>query len=117
MDLLALDERLEKDMKHLERNLVEYEEFMSEAAALKYTFENQTKELMVVYEEKIEQLNAKFMIDEELSLKKNVFELYANQMSEAYEEKWKAIQIKNENNRSEERRVGKECRSRWSPYH
>ena len=22
-----------------------------------------------------------------------------------------------ENNRSEERRVGKECRSRWSPYH
>ena len=23
----------------------------------------------------------------------------------------------NDNNRSEERRVGKECRSRWSPYH
>ena len=23
----------------------------------------------------------------------------------------------NMNNRSEERRVGKECRSRWSPYH
>ena len=23
----------------------------------------------------------------------------------------------NQNNRSEERRVGKECRSRWSPYH
>ena len=23
----------------------------------------------------------------------------------------------NENKRSEERRVGKECRSRWSPYH
>ena len=23
----------------------------------------------------------------------------------------------NERNRSEERRVGKECRSRWSPYH
>ena len=22
-----------------------------------------------------------------------------------------------QNNRSEERRVGKECRSRWSPYH
>ena len=22
-----------------------------------------------------------------------------------------------DNNRSEERRVGKECRSRWSPYH
>ena len=27
---------------------------------------------------------------------------------------WEA---KNENERSEERRVGKECRSRWSPYH
>src|SRR5258708_7934399 len=25
--------------------------------------------------------------------------------------------IFNEKNRSEERRVGKECRSRWSPYH
>ena len=25
--------------------------------------------------------------------------------------------LDNENNRSEERRVGKECRSRWSPYH
>ena len=24
---------------------------------------------------------------------------------------------KNDNKRSEERRVGKECRSRWSPYH
>ena len=27
--------------------------------------------------------------------------------------KWRNIQ----DNRSEERRVGKECRSRWSPYH
>ena len=25
--------------------------------------------------------------------------------------------VKAEENRSEERRVGKECRSRWSPYH
>ena len=25
--------------------------------------------------------------------------------------------IPNDNTRSEERRVGKECRSRWSPYH
>src|SRR5438477_4267724 len=29
---------------------------------------------------------------------------------EEYDEKWKKW-------RSEERRVGKECRSRWSPYH
>src|SRR2546426_5368584 len=27
------------------------------------------------------------------------------------------IQVKSKEKRSEERRVGKECRSRWSPYH
>ena len=27
------------------------------------------------------------------------------------------ILLKSRNSRSEERRVGKECRSRWSPYH
>src|SRR5260370_1773327 len=32
--------------------------------------------------------------------------------------KAKAFNVKaNAHNRSEERRVGKECRSRWSPYH
>ena len=30
---------------------------------------------------------------------------------------WQAIMLTTENFRSEERRVGKECRSRWSPYH
>ena len=29
----------------------------------------------------------------------------------------KAHKVISENDRSEERRVGKECRSRWSPYH
>ena len=28
-----------------------------------------------------------------------------------------AVVSKRQNTRSEERRVGKECRSRWSPYH
>ena len=28
-----------------------------------------------------------------------------------------ARDLKEQDNRSEERRVGKECRSRWSPYH
>ena len=28
-----------------------------------------------------------------------------------------ALNIKSTRSRSEERRVGKECRSRWSPYH
>ena len=27
------------------------------------------------------------------------------------------VRLNNYNRRSEERRVGKECRSRWSPYH
>ena len=27
------------------------------------------------------------------------------------------VQVPKESKRSEERRVGKECRSRWSPYH
>src|ERR1043165_4550625 len=27
------------------------------------------------------------------------------------------LELSSENRRSEERRVGKECRSRWSPYH
>lgn len=121
MDLLELDERLEKDIKYFEKSLVGYETMMNEASTLKYTFENQTKELMAAYEEKIEQLNAKFIRYEELSsrsiksftddyyekvvtlfndleLKKNTLELYLNKLSEAYEEKWKDIQIKNENN-------------------
>ena len=29
----------------------------------------------------------------------------------------KILQAQSSKNRSEERRVGKECRSRWSPYH
>ena len=36
-----------------------------------------------------------------------------------YAENYKTLmkEIKDDTNRSEERRVGKECRSRWSPYH
>ena len=30
---------------------------------------------------------------------------------------WDPLQIFTDDARSEERRVGKECRSRWSPYH
>src|SRR3712207_7185611 len=30
---------------------------------------------------------------------------------------WKSSRMARGNKRSEERRVGKECRSRWSPYH
>src|SRR2546430_16939448 len=30
---------------------------------------------------------------------------------------WEATRLRMDEGRSEERRVGKECRSRWSPYH
>lgn len=120
MDLLELDERLEKDIKHLEKSLIEYERLMNEASHLKYIFENQTKELMKAYGNKIEQLNEQFIKDRELAtksvksfndyyndivpllndieLKKNLFELYITQMDESYDEKWKDIQVQNENN-------------------
>ena len=39
-------------------------------------------------------------------------------MAESKEElKRLLMKVKEESERSEERRVGKECRSRWSPYH
>jgi len=95
LDLLELDERLEKDIKHLEKSLVEYEKLINEASTLKYTFENQTKELMAAYGEKVVTLFHDF------ELKKNVFELYVNQMSEANGEKWKEIQVQSENKLSD----------------
>ena len=42
----------------------------------------------------------------------NIFEHISMYFAENYEKK-----KKKDNPRSEERRVGKECRSRWSPYH
>ena len=37
--------------------------------------------------------------------------------TEPYASDDRGITLMSSNNRSEERRVGKECRSRWSPYH
>lgn len=59
MDLLELDARLEKDIKHLEKSLVEYEKLMKEVSALKYTFEDQTKELVAAYEKNLSDLDGK----------------------------------------------------------
>ena len=44
---------------------------------------------------------------------------FANEEKELQEEvqKWREALTEASNLRSEERRVGKECRSRWSPYH
>ena len=43
--------------------------------------------------------------------------LDASNSSNIIPEKYKAIFYFKDGSRSEERRVGKECRSRWSPYH
>lgn len=59
MDLLELDARLEKDIKHLEKSLVEYEKLMKEVSDLKYTFEDQTKELVAAYEKNLSDLDGK----------------------------------------------------------
>ena len=40
-----------------------------------------------------------------------------NQTIDTTVNRYLALQHMREENRSEERRVGKECRSRWSPYH
>ena len=41
----------------------------------------------------------------------------AHQCEGAWQEGGKGISCSDVETRSEERRVGKECRSRWSPYH
>src|SRR5215211_9255672 len=41
----------------------------------------------------------------------------AFRFSSAWERAWRSVALALPTSRSEERRVGKECRSRWSPYH
>ena len=47
----------------------------------------------------------------------NVAQVYANGMKESFDHLREHQFCSVIDNRSEERRVGKECRSRWSPYH
>ena len=42
---------------------------------------------------------------------------YVIDFAEYYKKGYRGILFDIDNTRSEERRVGKECRSRWSPYH
>ena len=55
----------------------------------------------------------------EMGYTTHVFAWKANDVGEEAADKFYPISIieKEEILRSEERRVGKECRSRWSPYH
>ena len=54
-----------------------------------------------------------------MSIKANVAEILEDiKKYSPYPEKVKLVAVtKYSTTRSEERRVGKECRSRWSPYH
>ena len=47
--------------------------------------------------------------------KENLFNVLSNYMD--FEDGIRALDLFAGTGRSEERRVGKECRSRWSPYH
>ena len=51
-----------------------------------------------------------------LSLKENGIS-YVVIPSDTFKSSLKTVEIVKKSSRSEERRVGKECRSRWSPYH
>src|SRR5260221_11318090 len=42
---------------------------------------------------------------------------FALGINHSFEQLWNRIRQVTDRARSEERRVGKECRSRWSPYH
>ena len=44
------------------------------------------------------------------------YDIY-NNITERYKDGEDVEKIRQDAERSEERRVGKECRSRWSPYH
>src|SRR5256885_7381766 len=48
---------------------------------------------------------------------RNRYHLRTATAPEGQEERQKKAQADTDTHRSEERRVGKECRSRWSPYH
>ena len=52
-------------------------------------------------------------------MKQETFEIEAEYEGERLDKYLSVIfeQSESTSNRSEERRVGKECRSRWSPYH
>ncbi len=53
-----------------------------------------------------------YLKESELEEKYRTKEGYTYMIVNGYEVRWPSWE-----NRSEERRVGKECRSRWSPYH
>ena len=74
-------------------------------------------ELMLKFSERFSVHLAEFEFDRHFGPESsgNLFAMIGNILSD--EPKFDEIRIEDLVMRSEERRVGKECRSRWSPYH
>ena len=120
MDILELDERVEKDIHFFEKSLDEYETLIYEASELKVTFENQINELRGKYDKKVNSLIEKFDSDKKASLshseqisdcyqnsielfkkisaKKDDLEAYVNNITETYEKKLSNMIQQNDEN-------------------
>ena len=48
---------------------------------------------------------------------KELYKIYLGEIRTQFNATLDNVSVKEKDGRSEERRVGKECRSRWSPYH
>jgi len=117
MDLLKIDERIEKNLERLEASLSEYEEKIREAVDLKEYFKNQTIGLRNAYKKRLNQLEEEFRADkeklssniqdfnglyekivillEELDAEKKELYLLKNQFNEEIEKKWEDLEREN----------------------
>ena len=117
MDLLKIDQRIEKNLERLEASLSEYEEKIREAADLKEYFGNQTIGLRNAYKKRLNQLEEEFKVDkeklssniqdfnglykkivilfEELDAEKKEFTLLKNKFNEEIERKWETLEREN----------------------
>src|SRR2546430_12587222 len=64
----------------------------------------------------LQQMKERLIDEEHLRASQQSLRALASHLQSVREEEWTRI-AREAHDRSEERRVGKECRSRWSPYH
>ena len=82
---------------------------------------NRIEKIQEKFNKDLEELKRKSVMNNTITEIKNTLEVINSRITEA--EEWmsdledKIVEITTAEQRSEERRVGKECRSRWSPYH
>lgn len=120
MDLLNLDQRIEKNLERLESSLKEYEERIREAADIKEYFENHAIGLKDAYKKRLKQLEGELNKDKEM-LSRNIqdfndlyekivvlfekldserkeFDILKKQFDEGIEQKWKQVEEENKVN-------------------